>query len=168
MKRTILVLVLCLGCLSMFSQKAVKFAHVDVQAIFGEMPEKAAATKEVEDYAKTLEDQMQVMYKEYETKMKEYSENKDNWSALIRQDKEEAIMSLQQRIQNFQQQAETDLQNREAALLEPITNKIKEAINTVASEQGFTYVYDKTTLLYTSPDATDITNDVKAKLGIKK
>ena len=168
MKRIILVLVLCLGCLSMFSQKAVNCAHVDVQAIFGEMPEKAAATKEVEDYAKTLEDQMQVMYKEYETKMKEYSENKDTWSALIRQDKEEAIMSLQQRIQNFQQQAETDLQNREAALLEPITNKIKEAITAVASEQGLTYVYDKTTLLYTSPDATDITNDVKAKLGIKK
>ena len=167
MKRIILVLVLCLGCLSMFSQKAVKFAHVDVQAIFGEMPEKAAATKEVEDYAKTLEDQMQVMYKEYESKMKEYSENKDTWSPLIRQDKEEAIMSLQTRIQNFQQQAETDLQNREAALLEPITNKIKEAINAVASEQGLTYVYDKTTLLYSSPDATDITNDVKAKLGIK-
>ena len=62
MKRIILVLVLCLGCLSMFSQKAVKFAHVDVQAIFGEMPEKAAATKEVEDYAKTLEDQMQVCF----------------------------------------------------------------------------------------------------------
>ena len=77
-------------------------------------------------------------------------------------------MSLQQRIQNFQQQAEADLQNREAALLEPITNKIKDAISAVASEQGFTYVYDKTTLLYTSPDATDITNDVKAKLGIKK
>lgn len=168
MKRIILVLVLCLGCLSMFSQKAVKLAHVDVQAIFGEMPEKAAATKEVEDYAKTLEDQMQVMYKEYETKMKEYSENKDTWSALIRQDKEEAIMSLQQRIQNFQQQAETDLQNREAALLEPITNKIKDAINAVASEQGLTYVYDKTTLLYSSPDAIDITNDVKVKLGIKK
>ncbi|MBR5983409.1 MAG: OmpH family outer membrane protein [Bacteroidales bacterium] len=168
MKRIILVLVLCLACLPMFSQKAVKLAHVDVQAIFGEMPEKAAATKEVEDYAKTLEDQMQVMYKEYETKMKEYSENKDTWSPLIRQDKEEAIMSLQTRIQNFQQQAETDLQNREAALLEPITNKIKEAISTVASEQGFTYVYDKTTLLYSSPDAVDITGDVKAKLGIKK
>ena len=168
MKRTILVLVLCLGCLSMFSQKAVKFAHVDVQAIFGEMPEKAAATKEVEYYAKTLEDQMQVLYKEYETKMKEYSENKDTCSDLIIHDKEEAIMSLQTRIQNFQQQAETDLQNREAALLEPITNKIKDAINSVAAEQGLTYVYDKTTLLYTSPDATDITADVKAKLGIKK
>ena len=158
MKRIVLVLVLCIISGFVFSQKAVKLAHVDVQAIFGEMPEKAAATKEVEDYAKTLE----------ESKMKEYSENKDTWSALIRQDKEEAIMSLQTRIQNFQQQAETDLQNREAALLEPITNKIKDAINAVASEQGFTYVYDKTTLLYTSPDATDITNDVKAKLGIKK
>lgn len=168
MRRLVLVLVLCVSSIFVFSQKAVKFAHVDVQAIFGEMPEKAAATKEVEDYAKTLEDQMQVMYKEYETKMKEYTENKDTWSALIRQDKEEAIMSLQQRIQNFQQQAETDLQNREAALLEPITNKIKDAINAVAAEQGLTYVYDKTTLLYTSPDATDITNDVKAKLGIKK
>ena len=168
MKRIILVLVLCLGCLSMFSQKAVKLAHVDVQTIFGEMPEKAAATKEVEEYAKTLEDQMQVMYKEYEAKMKEYSENKDTWSAIIRQTKEEEIMSLQSRIQNFQQQAETDLQNREAALLEPISNKIKEAIKAVAAEQGFTYVYDKLTLLYASPDAIDITADVKAKLGIKK
>lgn len=167
MRRLVLVLALCLSSVLVFSQKAVKLAHVDVQAIFAEMPEKATATKEVEEYAKTLEDQMQVMYKEYETKMKEYNDNKDTWSALIRQDKEEAIMSLQSRIQNFQQQAETDLQNREAALLEPITNKIKEAINAVAAEQGFTYVYDKITLLYTAPDATDITDAVKVKLGIK-
>lgn len=158
---------ICLCSFASFAQKTFKVAHVDIQAIFAEMPEKAEATKEVEDYAKTLEDQMQVMYKEYETKMNEYKENQNTWSALIKQDKEEAIMSLQQRIQNFQQQAEADLANRESALLEPITKKIKEAIKNVAAEQGYTYVFDITTLLYTAPDAVDITADVKAKLGIK-
>lgn len=168
MKRIILVLTaICLSSFAIFAQKTFKVAHVDIQAIFAEMPEKATATKDVEDYAKTLEDQMQIMYKEYETKMNEYKENQNTWSALIKQDKEEAIMSLQQRIQNFQQQAEADLANREATLLEPITNKIKDAIKNVAAEQGYTYVFDITTLLYTSPDAVDITADVKTKLGIK-
>ena len=168
MKRIFLVIaVICLSGVVMFGQKSVKLAHVDVQAIFGLMPEKATATKEVEDYAKTLEDQMQIMYKEYETKANDYKANQANWSDLIKQDKEQEIMSLQQRIQNFQQQAEADLANRESALLEPIQNKIKDAINAVASEQGITYVYDKTLLLYTSDDALDITSDVKAKLGIK-
>lgn len=168
MKKTILVLVaICLSSLAVVAQKEVKLAHVDIQAIFTVMPEKATATKEVEEYAKSLEDQMQTMYKEYETKMTEYNSNKANWSDLIKQDKESEIMSLQQRIQTFQQQAETDLANREAVLLEPIQTKIKDAINAVAAEQGLTYVYDASLILYKSPSSTDITEAVKTKLGIK-
>ncbi len=168
MKKTIFVLaVICMSGFGMFAQKAVKLAHVDVQAIFMVMPEKETATKEVEEYAKTLEDQMQVMYKEYETKANEYKANMNTWSDLIKQDKESEIMSLQQRIQTFQQQAENDLANREAALLEPIQARIKDAINTVAAEQAVTYVYDASLLLYKSPDAIDLTDAVKAKLGIK-
>ncbi|MCF0206662.1 MAG: OmpH family outer membrane protein [Bacteroidales bacterium] len=168
MKKLVLVLAVIFACsLSIFGQKTTKLAHVDVQGIFGLMPEKATATKEMEDYAKVLEDQMMVMYKEYETKMSEYQQNKDSWSQLIRQDKEEEITSLQSRIQNFQQQAQVDMQNRENTLLEPINNKIHDAINAVAKEQGITYVYDVAMLLYVDPDALDITQAVKTKLGIK-
>ena len=81
--------------------------------------------------------------------------------------KEEEKVNLQQRIQAFQVRAQEDLQNKEAELLEPIYTRIQEAIKTVGAEKSLLYVFEISTLLYFSEESVDITNDVKAKLGIK-
>lgn len=168
MKKIFLIVIAIVATsLTVSAQKSLKFAHVDVQAIFGVMPEKEAATKEVEEHAKALEDQMQTLYKAYEEKANDYKANAENWSELIRQDKEEEIMSLQNRIQTFQVQAQEDLAKKEESLLEPIRNRILEAIKQIGDEQGFTYIVDVATLLYKSSDSVDITQDVKTKLNIK-
>jgi outer membrane protein len=93
--------------------------------------------------------------------------NKETYSPSIAQMKEEEIVNLQQRIQAFQVRAQEDLQNKEAELLEPIYTRIQEAIKTVGAEKSLLYVFEISTLLYFSEESVDITNDVKAKLGIK-
>jgi outer membrane protein len=131
------------------------------------MPEKAQAQKAVEEYARSLENQMQELYKEYEAKLASYEAEMSTYSSSIKQLKEEEIMNLQQRIQTFQSRAQQDLQAKEVELLEPIYDKIKEAIKAVGEEKALMYVFDAATLLYYSAESVDVTLDVKTKLGIK-
>ena len=74
--------------------------------------------------------------------------------------------SLYERIQTFTSSAESDLQLKQIEMLKPFQEKLIEAIKIVAKENGYTYIFDKNTVLYYS-DSEDITNKVKAKLGIK-
>jgi len=75
---------------------------------------------------------------------------------------------MQTRIGNFQQQAQEQLQEKQAELLNPIIEKATQAINTVAREGGFIYIYDVRTLVYVDTvKSTDIAPLVKSRLGIK-
>ncbi len=166
MRKIIISLLVLATTITSFAQKA-KFGHVDTNAIFAAMPERETASKTVEDYAKTLETQLQSLNKELETKYTDYMANKVTYSPSILQMKEDELVNLQQRIQAFQVRAQEDMQNKETELLEPIYTRIQDAIKTVGSEKSLIYVFEVSSLLYHSDESIDITNEVKTKLGIK-
>lgn len=151
-----------------FSQKA-KFGHIDSQKLLSEMPETATARKAVEDYTKQLEDQLKTMQTELQTKYDDYTAKQSTYSDLIKKTKEDELNGLQQRIQNFQQTAQQDIQKKEQELLQPVINKAKTAIKEVAKEKGYTYIFDTSTgsLAYWPETADDIMQLVKAKLNKK-
>ena len=147
----------------------VKIAHVNTAEILDVMPDKAKAEKDLEKYYEELQNQLQTMAKEYQTKMQDYEANQATMSNLVKQSKEKEIIDLQTRIQQFQANAEQEFDSKRAELLAPILEKIQNAINTVGKEKGYTYVLDLATgaAVYVGTDAIDVTKDVKAKLGIK-
>jgi outer membrane protein len=87
---------------------------------------------------------------------------------LIRQTKEKEIVDLQERLQNFQQTAQQDIQQKEAELWQPVIDKANNAIQEVGKENGFTYIFDVSAgvVLYFSPESIDVLPLVKTKLGI--
>ena len=52
------------------------------------------------------------------------------------------LEDLQARILSFEQTAEQSIQMKQAELFEPILLKIENAINDVAKEKGYTYIFD--------------------------
>ncbi|HOZ29843.1 MAG TPA: OmpH family outer membrane protein [Bacteroidales bacterium] len=166
MKKISLLLLISVFAMSCFAQKG-KFGHVDSNTLFTLMPEKEEATKNIEQYAMTLEKQLLALNEELETKYNDYTANEATYSPSIKQMKQEELVNLQQRIQTFQTQAQEDMQNKEVELLEPIYTKIQDAIKLVGEEQGLIYVFDVSTLLYFSSESVDITPLVKTKLGIQ-
>ena len=123
----------------------------------------------MENYYNELQSQLQTMAQEYQSKMQDYEANQATMSNLVKQSKEKEIIDLQTRIQQFQANAESEFESKRAELLKPILDKIQNAINTVGKEKGYTYIIDLATgaAVYVGDDATDITKDVKGKLGIK-
>ena len=171
MKRVFKVLFLgvALFMMSGVANAQVKIAHVNTAEVLDAMPDKAKAEKSLEKYYDELQNQLQAMAKEYQTKMQDYEANQATMSNLVKQSKEKEIVDLQTRIQQFQLNAEDEFANKRAELLKPMLDKIQNAINAVGKEKGYTYILDLATgaAVFVGDDAVDATKDVKGKLGIK-
>lgn len=166
--RSILVIMLSAFMSVGFSQVNAKLGYIDSNELLDLMPGKDSIQKVLQDYGRMLETQLQTMYAEYQTKVQDYQANSRTMSDIIRQTKEKELADLETRIQSFQQQADTDLQDKQVALLQPLLDKAKNAINAVAKENGYTYIFDVGTgafLFYEKGD--NILPMVKVKLGLK-
>ena len=111
----------------------------------------------------------QTMYQEFETQQKQFQIDQENMNDAIRSTKLKELEDLQNRILTFEQTAEQSIQMKQAELFEPILLKIENAINDVAKEKGYTYIFDRVGLqggLVFADDAYDITSLVKAKLNL--
>ena len=144
-----------------------KFGYIDSQELLQLMPERKTAETEVQNFAKSLEAQLGSMTAEYQQSLQEYQANEATYTDLVKQDKEAEIIGLQERIQTFQQNAQQSLQEKEQKVLEPIYAKARKAIEDVATEGGFTYIFDKSqgSILYAN-DSENILGLVKKKLKL--
>lgn len=151
-----------------FAQK-YKFGHIDSQKLLQQMPDKKTAEAELQKFASELEEQLELMQVELNKKYQDYLTKRDSLSPLIRKAKEEELQDMQERVQNFQMSAQQEIQKKEQELLTPIIEKAKKAIEEVAAENGFTYIFDISlgVVLYKSDDSIDIMPLVKTKLGIE-
>ncbi|MGB0403375.1 MAG: OmpH family outer membrane protein [Salibacteraceae bacterium] len=163
-----IVAAVLLSALATTAQKAGKFGHINSNDLLLVMPEKDTAEIQLQNYAKELELQLSTMTTEYEKKYTDYQQNVGSMSEVIRSSKEEEIMDLQNRIQEFQTRAQQSLQKKEAEIMEPLIKKAKDAINEVAKANGYTYIFDSGVgaLLY-YPEGDNILPLVKVKMGIK-
>lgn len=144
-----------------------KFGHIDSAALLELMPEKAKAEKELEEFAKEFQSALEAMAKEYEGKIAAFQQGEKDMIATVRNTKMREIADLERRIQEFQQQAQDEIGKKEQEVLTPIIDKARKAIDQVAEEKGYTYVFDSSlgVLLY-AKDTEDIMADVKSKLGL--
>jgi len=153
--------------LTLVSTAQNKFGYIDSQELLMLMPERKIAETKVQEFAKVLETQLGSMTAEYQQSVQEYQANESTYSDLVKQDKVADITNLEQRIQAFQQNAQKELQAKEQELLEPILTKARKAIEDVAVDGKYTYIFDKSigSILY-AKDSENVIHLVKKKLGL--
>jgi len=152
---------------SSFSTSAQKVAHINLDSLVSLMPESKTAQLSVQDYAKQLEQQITAMQTELQTKYEAFQKESPSLAPIVKDSREKELNDLNQRITDFQQQAQTDYQKKSADLAKPVYDKAKKAIDQVAKDNGYKYVLDTSTnlVLYSEP-SDDILNLVIKKLGI--
>ena len=170
MRNLTALLAMTLVCYGSIAQTTVKIGYADIDYILSEMPD----TKQIESDLKVHETQLQNQYQakvqDYQAKLEQYQQGASTMTDLIRTDKERELTQLQQNIQIFQQDAQLDLQKKTAELFQPIYKKIEEAINTVASESGYTFILSARigsidVVLY-AKEENDVSDLVLSKMGI--
>lgn len=148
--------------------QSFKTGHINRDDIIMNMPEYDTAMKQYNAYGQELTNALELMQVEYNNKLDQYVKDSKNLSEIVKANKEQELGDMQTRIGNFQQQAQEQLQEKQAELLNPIIEKATQAINDVAKEGGYIYIYDVRTLIYVDTvKSTDIGPLVKAKLSIK-
>jgi outer membrane protein len=150
----------------------VKVGYTNIDFILSNIPDsqeiQSKLSTEKAQYDKLLQEKIATFQKNYE----EYQKNSATMSAVIRQDKEKSLQTSQEAIQEFQQNSESALQNKQRELLAPVMDKIQVAIDAVAKANGYTHVfnsdagYGTTPVILVAPEEDNITSLVFKQLGV--
>lgn len=165
MKKILLVAALAIVSSAAFAQQ--KFAHVNFSELVQLMPEADQARATMDASSKEATETYQAMAEEWNTKYQQYQQKAASWTTAIRETKEKELTDMQQRIQEFNQTVQAELQQQQQQLMAPIYKKAQEAVEKLAKEGGYIYVIDQTTALYIDPaQSTDLTGAARKALSI--
>ena len=168
MKRIVIVL-FALFCFAGVKESAAqKFGHVNFSELYKQVPGHDVAQAEYEKYVLEIKQQIEVMENELQQKYSEYTINSPSMTPLIKTAKERELQDLNSRYEEFRSSISADLSAKDAELSEPLIAKAKKAVEDVAKENGYTYIFNSSDglVLYaiTSDDVMDL---VLKKLGVK-
>lgn len=165
MKKILLIAVLGLASVAGFAQQ--KFAHVNSQELVTLMPEADKAREVMDASSKEAQETYQSMVDEYQSKYSQYQQKGATWTQTIRESKEKELAEISQRIQEFEQSIQIELQQQQQQLMAPIYEKANNTIQEVAKKGGYIYVFDVNSALYIDPaQSVDITSECRKILGI--
>ena len=165
MKKILLIAAVSLLSFTGFAQP--KFAHVNLNELVQLMPEMDQARTAMAASEKEANETYQAMVDEFNSKYQQYQQKASSWTTAIRESKEKELTEIQQRIQEFGQSIQTELQQQQQTLMAPIYQKAQEAINTLAKDGGYIYVFEMNTALYIDPaQSTDLTPAARKVLNI--
>ena len=162
----ILALVMVLFATQSFAQ--TKLGHINMQELINLMPERDSAVVKLENYAKELDETMQGMQQEFNTKYQTYQQKSSTWTAAILEAKTKELQEMQERLQMFQQNAQQEMGQLQQQLYAPVFEKANKAIEKIGTEGGFTYVIDLSAgaVIFRGASSIDLLPVAKKELGI--
>ena len=162
LKSLLIATVLFLGTSHTINAQA-KTAHVDVNELISKMPAMLDAQKQLEKLSATYDAEYKTMADEYQNKIKKYDQEAATVGDAVNQTRQTEVQDLIKRIQDYRDNAQKELQKKEADLVKPLMDKIKASIAKVGKAKGYQYVFNVADLLLS--DGPDLTADVKKDLG---
>lgn len=149
------------------AQKIGKLGHVNYAEVISLMPEKKTASTKLDSTTKDLEKQLQEMISELRAKEDKYASESSKLPDLVKADREAEVQNLYKRIQEYQQKAQEVIQKKEQELMEPLLKKGKKAIEQVAKENGYSYIFDTSSgILLFYEESDNVLALVKKKLNL--
>lgn len=169
MKRLSLVI---LSLLILLPLQAQKYAVVNTDYVLKSMPDYSAAQKRMDRYVEDWSAELRDKQGELESMRADYEQEAYLLPDNLKKRRQEEIKAKEKEIRDLQQQrfgAGGDLDKRRAELLRPVQDRVYAAIERVAQEKNYAFVFDKAgsaTVLYASKKY-DISDDVLEILGVK-
>jgi len=149
----------------------LKFGHIDRNELIFSLPDYDTAVARLERLSRELGNNLEIMQVELNNKYFAYEKDAENLIDVVRQARENEIMDLNRRIEEYRQNAQQTMQERQAEYFQPIIEKADKAIKDVGKENGFLYVFivgeGSSVGYFDEIKSTDIMSLVKAKLGVR-
>lgn len=152
--------------------QGLKIGYTDAQLIVAQMGEYRTILSQLQGMADSGQSEYQGLIQSYQEKLTDYQKKQALLSDAARATREQELTTMQGEIQQFLANKEQELADREEELMNPLLERVQNAINEVAGEQGLTLVINaqasgSPVLLY-ADSSMDVTEHVMDKLGIPK
>ena len=149
--------------------QGAKVGYTSADAILSALPEAKTIEAEMKAYQAQIGKEFESKQKELQEKYEKYLKEAQTLAPVVREQREKEIQSLQNNMQEFEQKAQRDIQQKQQTLLAPVYDKIQNAIDEVAKADGYDYILSSDAsgfpiILFAKEDH-NITNKVITKLG---
>lgn len=160
------VLFLILSTTLSAQNSQVTVAYVNTTDLLNDFPAKAAATQKLIVLSENYKKELELMQNEYNKKYSDYITYQGSLAENIKLRRMQELTELENKMQQFMQLAQKDIEQQEKAMLEPLKKQISDAILQVGVEQNFTVIYDLANpgIAFINPVAVDANPLVRAKL----
>jgi outer membrane protein len=168
MKRAVLSIVI--GIFAISTLVAQKYAYVDTEYILDNIPEYKDAQNQIDELADEYKEEIMEVREEVDLMHKNYQAESVLMPDDIKEKKLEEIRKKEDEIRELQNQrfgVEGDLFLKREELVRPIQEKIYNAIEEIATDKNYAFVFDKAgslTIFFVN-DKFDISDDVLDAVG---
>ena len=151
--------------------QAQKYAYVNFDAIVASMPEMKSVQTQLETSQKQYQDRGKKMVEELQGEFQDAQAKMAQGvlSPKQQQEVEAALAAKQEEIGKYEQTMMVELQKKEFELLGPVREKMKNAIDAVAAEGGFQFIFNypsAANMILFAEDSSNVTEQVMKKLNI--
>ena len=163
-------LILCAICAfcGLTANAQAKFGHVNTQEIIQAMPEYTAAKNEIDKLTAQYEADLKSMQDELQKKGEAFDKEQATLPENIKQRRQQELQDMYTKIQQSYQDNQQALQKASGEKMQAIQTKVLDAIKSVGTAGNYVYIMENNSLPYISTTlSTDVTAQVKAKLGLK-
>lgn len=151
---------------------AQKMAHANVNAILAVMPENKKINEDLQIYATGLSKRVEDTKNQLDAVVQQFNKALEGGDTAKAVELQKQGIELDKALQQTNAQAEQQLAIKRDELLQPVLNRIQEAMKKVATSKGYEYVMNSvdgsgTSIVLWGPEGTDITRAVVDELGIE-
>ena len=151
----------------------VKIGYVSSETILQELPEAQDAKRQLDALVGKWQTELQEMESEWKRKYEDYDKKKLIMTDQTRAETESQLIELEKKIEKYRNEKfgqNGEVFNKQDDLMKPVQDKVFAAIQDVALEEGYDFVFDKSgdiLLLYTNEEY-DLTRKVLSRLQERK
>jgi len=138
--------------------QAQKIGFVNSNKIFQELPAAQEVQKRIDAFTKPLQDSLELMQRELQTSYEDYQRKEALMNEATKRAEQQRLLEMERRFNEFRLRnfgSDGVVARETERMLEPLRNDIRQAITSVAKEEKYSFVFDKTDqiqiLLYGDP-----------------
>lgn len=148
-----------------------KLAYVDTEYILSKTPEYATVQQQIDRQADEWQNEIDESQTDVEERFRQYQSRELLYTSEERQRRRDDILRAEDELERLRMKyfgPEGDLFVQQEQLMRPLQERILAAIEQVATQEGYDYVFDKSgdyLFLFARPQY-DLSDDVLLELGI--
>jgi outer membrane protein len=166
---SLLLLLLFVVSSTAFGQ--LKIGYMNSQEVLSQMPERSSVQQQLNTFIQQKRQELQQRTAAFQDSVAAYQQNQASMSQAQIQQEEQQLTEMENSMRQFQQSIQQQIQRRRASLLQPLYDRMNEAIATVAENNDLDFVLNEATsrgeqvVYYSESEQLNITDDVLEQIN---